>query len=92
MAEGVELIEHEVLIAAVAQGVALFNGVIPADHALTAGGGTKLDHAQLFAERVVELDFGNEHVRADLGVVGLAATDVVDRLRRDAGGLERTRA
>ncbi len=88
MAESVELVEHEVLVAAVAQGVAFFDGVIPADHALTASGCTKLDHAQLFAERVVEVDFGNEYVRADLGVVGLAATDVVNRLRGNASGLE----
>ena len=88
VAEGVELVEDEVLIAAVAQGIAFLNGVIPAHHALAACGGTEFDLAQLCAERVVEVDLGNKYVCADLSVVGLAATDVVDRLRRDASGLE----
>ncbi len=89
--EGVELVQYEILIAAVAEGIAFFHCVVPANHALASGGGTELDFAQLLAERVVELDFGDEDVGADFGVVGLAAADVVDRLCGDAGRLEEFR-
>ena len=41
--EGIELVEHEVLIAAVAQGIAFFHGVIPADHALATSRRAEFD-------------------------------------------------
>lgn len=90
--EGVEFVEDEVLEAAVAKGVAFFHGIIPADHALPSRGGPELDFAQEGAERVVEGDLGNEDVGADLGIVGFAATHVVDGLRGYPGGLKEFRS
>jgi hypothetical protein len=44
---------------------------------LASGGGAKFDLAELLTEGVVEFDFGNKGVGADLGIVGFATTDIV---------------
>lgn len=89
--EGIEFVEYEVLIAAIAECIALFHGVVPADHALSPCGRSELDLAQLDAERMFEVHLGDEHVRADFGIVGLTTADIVDSLCRNTGGLEEFR-
>ena len=91
MGEGVEFVDHHVLEAAVAQGVALFHRVVPANHALAAGGGAEFEFFQQCGERVGLVHLGEEHVGTDLGVVGLGHAECVDRLHRDAGALEKLR-
>ncbi len=89
MGEGVELVDHQVLETAVAEGVAFFHGVIPADHALAAGAGAELEALEQGGERVGVVHLRKEGVGADLGVVGLRHADGVDPLDGHARALEK---
>lgn len=89
--ERVELVDHQILIAAVAERVRLFDAVAPADHALAPGDDAELELLQAAAQRVFVVHPREEDVRADLRVVGLAAAHRVDELGGDSRGLEKFR-
>ena len=86
--EGVGLVDHHILEPAVAQRVAFFHGVEPADHALAAGAGAELDALQPVRERVGVVHPRDEGVRAHLGVIGLGDAEGVDALHRNPRALE----
>lgn len=86
--EGVGLVDHEVLKPAVAEGVAFFHGVEPADHALAAGGGAELEALEERGERVSVIYLSDESVGADLGVVSFGDAESVNGLHGQAGALE----
>ena len=86
----VEFVDCEIVETAVAQGIAFLDGVEPSDHPLPARGSAKFKLRKLGPEWVVSwVNPGEEEVRADLRVVGLAATDDVNGLRRYARGEEK---
>jgi hypothetical protein len=87
--EGVGFVDHEILEAAVAEDVAFFHGVVPADHALATGAGAELDFLELDGERMGVVHLREEAVGADLGVVGFGDAEGVDGLHGDAGALEK---
>ena len=91
VSEGVGLVDHDVLEPAVAQGVAFFDRVKPADHALAAGAGAEFDPLEFDGERVGVVHLRQESVRTDLGVVGLGDAEGVNALHGDAGALEELR-
>ena len=67
----IELVDHQVLESSVPQCVALFHRIVPADHALPARRGAKLDPLEFDGQRVRIVHFRDESVRADLGVISL---------------------
>ena len=87
--EGVGFIDHDVLKAAVAEGVAFFDGVEPTDHPLATGAGAELDLFEFKGERVSVVHLGEEGMGADLGIVGLGDAEGVDLLDGNAGALEK---
>ena len=89
--ERIELVDHQVLIAAVAQGVALLDGVVPADHPLAAGARPELELPQLRAQRLGLVHLREKRMGAHLGVVGLRHPKGVDRLNGNVRALEELR-
>ena len=87
----VELVDDQILVTAIAERVCLFHAVAPADHALATGDNAEFKLLQALAKRVFVVHFREEDVRADLGIVGLAAAHRVDGLGGNAGGLEKFR-
>lgn len=87
----IELVDDQILITAVAERICLFHAVAPADHALTPGNDAKFEFFQAFAKRMLVVHLREENVRADLGIVSLAAAHRVHGLRGNAGGLEKFR-
>lgn len=87
----VELVDHQILIAAVAERVRLFDAVAPADHALAPGDDAELELFQALAQRVFVVHPREKNVRADLRVVSLAAAHRVHELRGNARRLEKFR-
>jgi hypothetical protein len=86
--ERIGLVDHDVLKTAVAEGVAFFHGVEPADHALAAGAGAEFDLLQLNGERVRVVHLRDKGVGANFGVVGFGDAEGVDALHGYAGALE----
>ncbi len=86
--ECIGLVDHDVLKSAIAEGVAFFYGVEPADHALATSAGAEFDLLELNGERVCVAHLREEGVGADFGVVGFGNAEGVDALHRDAGALE----
>ena len=89
--ERVGLVDHHILKAAVAEGVALLDCVEPAHHALAAGARAELDLLELHGERMRVVHLLDKRVRAHFGVVGLGHAKGVDALYGDAGALEKFR-
>ena len=87
----VELVDDQILVAAIAERICLFHAVAPADHALATGDNAEFKLLQALAERVFVVHFREEDVRADLGIVGLAAPHRVHGLCGNAGRLEKFR-
>jgi len=81
MGEGVGLVDHHVLVAAVAQGVTLLDGVEPPDHALAAGAGAEFEQLEFRGQRMRVVHAREKGVGAHLGVVGLAHAEGVNALQ-----------
>ena len=83
--KGIEFVDHYVLKSTVAQGFTFFYGVKPTYLALTPCGDTKFAFFKSNSQWVFCGHFGEEKMGANLSIVGLAATDSVNRLSRNAG-------
>ena len=87
--EGIGFVNHQVLETTVAQRVAFFHGVEPADHALAAGGGTEFEFFEQRRERVGFIHLRDEGVGAHLGIVGFGDAEGVHALHGDTGAFEK---
>lgn len=86
--QGIGFIDHQILEAAVAQSVAFFYGVEPADHTLATGGGTEFKFLEQRGERVSFIHLREERVGADLGVVGFGHAKRVHGLHGNTGAFK----
>lgn len=88
MAEGVDLVDHEIVVAAVAEGVGFFDCIVPADHSLASGGGAELELFKTIEEWVRLVDLRKESMGTDLGIVSLGDAENVERLDGKGSGVE----